>query len=174
MKTFLKHLLIDFTIVFGNIFLSHGMIWLGNNVIDFLHGIAMDPIKMDHLTILLMFALQISINILLYKTLLKKFFCSPNKKKPVFYLLLPITPYVIWTVVFQVSFLAGYMFSIETYLQLLISFMPLIPITLIPLVIAYCLCLYKYVGEAYYIYTLSFFGVTVIPITILLCVITLG
>lgn len=168
MKTFLKHLLIDFAIVFGNIFLSHGAIWLGYNVIIFLQ------IKMEHLMILLMFALQISINILLYKTLFKKFFSFAEQKKLVFYLLLPITPYVIWAVVFRVSFLAGYTFSIETYLQLLISFMPLIPITLIPLVIAYCLCLYKYVGEAYYVYTLSFFGVTVIPITILLCAITLG
>ena len=174
MKTFLKQLLLDFAIVFGNIFLSHGMIWLGNNVIMFLQRVVRNPIGMEWLTFLLMFALQISINILLYKTLLKKFFSSAEQKKPVLYWLLPITPYVIWAVAFRSSYSAGYTFSIETYLQILISFMPLILITLIPLVIAYCLCLYKYVGEAYYVYMLSFFGITVIPITILLCVITLG
>ncbi len=80
MKTFLKHLLLDFAIVFGNIFLSHGVIWLGNNVVNFLHGIVMNPIKMEHMTILLMCAMQILINILLYKTLLKKFFFHTKKK----------------------------------------------------------------------------------------------
>lgn len=171
MKTFLKHLLLDFAIVFGNIFLSHGVIWLGNNVVNFLHGIVMNPIKMEHMTILLMCAMQILINILLYKTLLKKFFFHAKKKKLTFYFLHPIIPYMIWIVVFNVSVFAGYTFSIETYIQLLISFMPLILITLIPFTIAYCLCFGKYIGEAYYVYMLSLFGVTVIPITIIVRVI---
>lgn len=174
MKTFLKHLLPDFVIVFGNIFLSHGLFFAWDGIINFLQGSGIDSDIIQPFTLLIMCTLQISINILLYKTLLKKFFEPPEQKKPALYFLLPIIPYVIWTVAFRVSVIAGYTYGIETYIRLLISFMPIILITLIPITIAYCLYFYKYIGEAYYVYMLSFFGVTVIPITITLCVITLG
>lgn len=174
MKTFTKHLLLDFVIVFGNIFLSHGIIWLGNTAVMFFQGIVERPLEMEHLTMILMCVLPIIINILLYKTLLKKVFLPAEHKKPALYVLLPVIPYIIWTVVFFVLEHAGYPFGIEPYIKLLNSFLPLILITVIPVTIAYCLYFRKYVGEAYYVYVLSFFGVTVIPVTILLCAMTLG
>lgn len=168
MKAFTKHLWLYFAVIFGNIFLSHGVVWLGYAALGLFYGAVKNPLPYaDHLMILLMCVLPIAINILLYRTLLKKVLAPAERKKAALYFPLPVIPFLIWAAVFRVSALAGYPFGIETYIRLLVSFLPLVLITLIPLVIAYCLYFYKYVGEAYFVYVLSFFGVTVIPITLI-------
>ncbi len=164
MKTFLKYLLIDFAAAIGNMLLSHGVIWLGNNMIMFLQGIVKNSIGMEHLTILLMFALQISINILLYKTLLKKIYSPPEQKNPLLYLLLPIIAIAIWICVFKLLLAIGYEFYFETYLGMLLSLLPLFLLVLFLVSIVYNLFLKKYVGEAYYVYILSILCIITVPI----------
>lgn len=161
MKTFLKHLTIDLVIVFGNTFLSYGLLFLWYIVVVLLQY------EMQHLTLLLMCALQIAINILLYKTLLKKFYGPAEQKKPAFYLLLPILTAAVWVGVFKLLEAVGYGFEldIDYYLWALISFMPLNLFTLLPPAIAYCLYFRKRVGEAYFVYMLSVFGVAIFPVT---------
>lgn len=80
MKTFLKHLLLDLAIVFGNMFLSHGLFWLSFVVDNLFRSIGISFDKVEHLTLFILYALQILINILLYKKLLKKVFLPLNKK----------------------------------------------------------------------------------------------
>lgn len=72
-----------------------------------------------------------------------------------------------WMIVFKIADLADYPFDLNTYGLFLLSFLPLILITLIPVEIAYRLFLYKYVGETYYVYVLAFYGITIIPAYIL-------
>lgn len=170
MKTFLKHLTIDLIIVFGNTFLSYGLLFLWYIVVVLLQY------EMQHLTLLLMCALQIAINILLYKTLLKKFYEPAEQKNPVLYLLLPIVTAALGVGMFRLLDAVGYEFDLNIYyyLRALINYLPVVLLTLLPPLIAYRLCFKKRVGEAYSVYTLSIFGVAMFPITILLCYANIG
>ncbi|MDE6030285.1 MAG: hypothetical protein K2G32_01525 [Oscillospiraceae bacterium] len=170
MKTFLKHLTIDLVIVFGNTFLSYGLLFLWYIVVVLLQY------EMQHLTLLLMCALQIAINILLYKTLLKKFYEPAEHKNPVLYLLLPIVTAAVGVGAFKLLDIVGYEFdlNIDYYLRALINYLPVVLLTLLPPLIAYRLCFKKSVGEAYCVNMLSVFGVAMFPITILLCYASMG
>ena len=81
MKTFLKHLLIDFAIVFGNMFLSHGLFELAFVVVNLFRSIRINFDIIEQLTLFILYAIQILINILLYKIVLKKSLFSPETKK---------------------------------------------------------------------------------------------
>lgn len=169
MKTFPKRLMRGITIVIANMLLAFGLFELASSIIGFLRDVGISSDKIQHLTLLILCALQISLNILLYKTFLKKYLEPAEQKKPALYLLLPVISCVIWIIMLYMSMFAGYFFSIETDIQLFIGFLPIVLSVLIPIAIAYHLFFYKYVGEAYFVYMLSVFGVTVIPITLLLC-----
>lgn len=80
MKTFLKHLLIDFAIVFGNMFLSHGLFGLTFVLVNLFRSIRVNFDIIEQLTLFILYAIQILINILLYKIVLKKSFLPRNKK----------------------------------------------------------------------------------------------
>lgn len=168
MKTFLKRLMRGVTIVIANMFLAYGLFELAGGIIQYLQDVGISSDKIQHLALLILCALQISINILLYKTLLKKFLESAPKKKPALYLLLPIISCMIWITMLYVSMFVGYFFSIETTFQLFIGFLPIVLSVLIPIAIAHYLYFYKYVGEAYFVYVFSAFFIMVIPITLIL------
>ena len=92
MKTFLKHLLIDFAIVFGNMFLSHGLFELAFVVVNLFRSIRINFDIIEQLTLFILYAIQILINILLYKIVLKKVFSPPKQKSLPAYFLLPKLP----------------------------------------------------------------------------------
>ncbi len=164
MKTFLKYLLIDFAAAIGNMLLSHGLFGLSFVVDDLFRSIGISSDIEEHLTLFILYALQISINILLYKTLLKKIYSPPEQKNPLLYLLLPIIAIAIWICVFKLLLAIGYEFYFETYLGMLLSLLPLFLLVLFLVSIVYNLFLKKYVGEAYYVYILSILCVITVPI----------
>ena len=168
MKTFLKRLMRGNSIIIGNMLLAYGLLELYSSIIEFLRNVGKSSDKIQHLTLLILCALQISINILLYKAFLKNFFELAEQKKLAFYFLLPVIPYVIWPVMLYASNFVGYTLNIETNIQLFIGFLPIVLSVLIPITIVYYLFFFKYVGEAYYIYMLSVFCIMVIPTTLLI------
>ncbi len=168
MKSFLKRLMRGVTIVIANMFLAYGLFELAGGIVKYLQNVGISSDKIQHLTLLILCVLQISVNILLYKTLLKKFLECASKKKPALYLLLPIISCMIWIIMFYVSMFVGYSFSIETNFQLFIGFLPIVLSVLIPNSIAHYLYFYKYVSEAYFAYILSVFFIMVIPTTLLI------
>lgn len=165
MKTFTKHLLLDFGVVFGNILLSLGIFALANVAHKVFEGIVDNVIQMEHMLFLLMGALFIAINILLYKFVLKKHFKPAENKNPTFYMLFPVILLVIWIAAF---FLAAF----RHFLWMLFPAVSLTALTL--LAAAYYGYFRRLVGESYYVYMTSFFGVTVIPGTVLLFAMGLG
>ncbi len=168
MKSFPKRLTRGVTIVIANILLAFGLFELAGGIIENLQDVGISSDKIQHLTLLIFCAVQISINILLYKKFLKKFLEPAEQKKPALYLLLPVISCVIWIIMLYVSMFAGYSFSIETDIQLFLGFLPIVLSVLIPISIAYYLYFYKYVGEAYFAYILSVFFIMVIPTTLLI------
>ncbi len=164
MKTFLKNFPINFAVIIGNVFLSHGLFWLFLVAVELFpnDGISFDIA--EYLTLFILYALQILINILLYKTLLKKFYSSPEQKSLPLYLLLPIIAATIWILVFKLLLAMGYEFDFGTYFELLVSFLPLLLLTLILVSIVYYLFFKNHVGEAYCTYILSVLCVITIPI----------
>lgn len=165
MKTFTKHLLLDFGVVFGNILLSLGIFGLTGVVIYFFQEIAENELQMEHTVFLLMGALFISINILLYKAVLKKHFKPAENKNLSFYILLPVILLVIWIAVFCLAAFWHFLWMLFPAVSL---------IALILLAAAYYGYFRRLVGESYYVYMTSFFGVTIIPGTVLLFAMGLG
>lgn len=164
MKTFPKYLPIDFAIVFGNMFLSHGLFWLSFVVVNLFRSIGINFDIVEHLTLFILYALQILINILLYKTFLKKFFSPPEQKSLPSYLLLPIVAVAIWFCVFKLLLTVEYEFDFETYLGMLFNLLPLFLPALFLVSIAYYLFFKKHVGEVYYAYMLSVLCIITVPL----------
>lgn len=167
MKTALKYLSVDLAVMLGNTFLSCFMLWLWQILIYLLRKINMGFDTMQHIVLLFVCVLQISINILLYKTLLKKFFEPSERKNLLLYLLLPIAIVVLWVGMFWLLFFVNYpidFYHMDFY-QAPIVFLPLVLLTLLPPLIVYRLGLKKRVGEAYCIYMLGIFGVLISPLT---------
>ncbi len=73
MKSFPKRLTRGVTIVIANILLAFGLFELAGGIIENLQDVGISSDKIQHLTLLIFCAVQISINILLYKKFLKKF-----------------------------------------------------------------------------------------------------
>ncbi len=169
MKTFLKFMPINFAIIIGNVLLSHGLFGLSFFVDDLFRSIGISSDIVEHLTLFVLYALQILINILLYKTLLKKIYSPPEQKSLPLYLLLPVIAAAIWVLVFKILLAMGYEFDFETYLGMLVSFLPLFLLTIILVSIIFYLFLKKYVGEIYYAYILSVLGVISVPIVFFFC-----
>ena len=169
MKTFTKHLLLDLGVVLGNILLSIGIIALTGVVIYFFQGIADNELQMEHTVFLLMGALFIAINILLYKAVFKKHFKPVEDKNPSFYILLPIVLFVIWIAAFFLSlfFCVSFLFAAFVFAALSLA-------ALILLTVAYCKHFKKFIGEAYYVYMISLYGVMIIPGFVVVLAIGLG
>lgn len=176
MKNVLKHLSVDLAVVLGNTFLSYFMIWFWYILIILLQKINMGFDTMQHITLLFVCALQIAINILLYKTLLKKFFEPAERRNLFLYLALPIAVAVLWVGMFRLLDAVDYDFdcNLDPYLGTLISFLPLVLLTLLLPLVVYRLGLKKRVGEAYCVYVLSVFGVLITPLTFLYFVFNIG
>ena len=164
MKTFLKHLLIDFAIVFGNMFLSHGLFWLSVVVVNLFRSIGINFDIIEHLTLFILYTLQILINILLYKTFLKKVFSPQEQKSLLSYLLLPIVAVAIWICVFKLLLTVEYDFDFETYLGMLFSLLPLFLPALFLISIVYHLFFKNHVGKVYYAYILCILCIITVPL----------
>ncbi|MDE7193766.1 MAG: hypothetical protein K2O14_07320 [Oscillospiraceae bacterium] len=131
---------------------------------------------MQVVTLVWVCALQIAINVLLYKTLLKKFFEPAERKNPFLYLALPIAVVVLWVGMFRLLDAVDYDFdcNLDPYFGTLISFLPLVLLTLLPPLAVYRLGLKKRVGEAYCANVLGVFGVLITPLTFLHIVFNIG
>lgn len=164
MKTFLKHLSIDYATIIGNMFLSHGLFGLFIVVVNLFRSIGINFDIVEHLTLFTLYALQMLMNILLYKTLLKKVYSPPEQKNLLLYSILPIVVAVIWILVFKILLAVEYEFNFETYFGMLVSLLPLFLLTLISVSIVYYSFFKKYVGEVYYTYILSVMCVATVPI----------
>ncbi len=162
-----KHLLIDSAVVIGNIFLSHGLLFLCVLLINACGSF--EEYLFEHYQQLLLIAfcaVQIAVNIVLYKTLLKRHFMPAERKITALYFLLPVIGCALWIASFHLWDAMDFSCSLEAYWETLTVFLPLILLTLIPLAVVYRLFFHKYIGEAYCVYLLSIFGVAIMPITI--------
>lgn len=175
MKKALKNLSVDLAVVLGNTFLSYFMIWFWYILVVFFQSIGSSDI-MQFITLFGVCALQISINILLYKTLLKKFFEPAERKNPFLYLALPIAVAALWELMLWLLPAVGYEFdiNIDFYFNAIISFLPLVLLTLLPPLIVYQLGFKKRVGEAYCVYVLGIFGVLMFPSTVVWSLVMCG
>lgn len=165
MKTFLKHLLIDFAIVFGNMFLSHGLFGLTFVLVNLFRSIRVNFDIIEQLTLFILYAIQILINILLYKIVLKKVFSPPKQKSLPAYFLLPIAAAAIWIGVLKLLLAIEYEFDFETYFGMMLSLLPLFLPAVILVSIIYHLLFKKHVGEVYYAYILSVWCIITVPLT---------
>lgn len=163
MKTFLKHLLIDFAIVFGNMFLSHVLFGLTFVLVNLFRSIRVNFDIIEQLTLFILYAIQILINILLYKIVLKKVFSPPKQKRLPAYFLLPIAAAAIWIGVLKLLLAIEYEF--ETYFGMMLSLLPLFLPAVILVSIIYHLLFKKHVGEVYYAYILSVWCIITVPLT---------
>lgn len=161
-----KHLFIDSAIVIGNIFLSHGLWFVYLQLIN-VCGRIENPFEYYQQLLLIAFcAVQIAVNIVLYKTMLKRHFKPAERKITALYFLLPVIGCALWISSFILYIEMGFASYLESYLEILVFFLPVILFTLITLAVIYRLFFRKYIGEAYCVYLLSTLGIVIIPITI--------
>ncbi len=165
-----KHILINSGIVVGNIFLSHGLFFVSIYFINIWDRFENQPMNYQQIVFAALDAVQIAVNIILYKTVLKRHFNPPDQRKTGFYFLLPVIGIALWN---GSMFLAAEIWDglntyDPTYADVLIFFLPVFLLTLIPLAVVYRLFFLKYVGEAYCTYMLSVLGVAIIPITFII------
>lgn len=162
----LKHLLIDSAVVIGNIFLSHGL-FFACFLLIVAFGRLENPFEYYQQLLLIAFcAVQIAVNIVLYKTMLKRHFKPAERKITALYFLLPVIGCALWISSFILYIEMGFASYLESYLEILVFFLPVILFTLITLAVIYRLFFRKYIGEAYCVYLLSTLGIAIIPITI--------
>lgn len=130
---------------------------------------------MELITLFWVCALQIAINILLYLPL-KKFFEPAERRNPFLYFMLPAVTVALWGVIPQLLYAFGYHFDFanDCFFMAVINFLPAVLLTLLPPLIVYRLCFKKRVGEAYCVYTLSFFGALMFPVSLVWCGISAG
>lgn len=170
MKTGFIHLLIDFAIVIGNIFLSHGLFFLFYQTVEIVGKFLSSFDYYQQLLLIIFCAVQIAINIVLYKTLLKRFFKPADNKKPALYYVLPVIGSALGIGSFQLFFyklwdVLDLLPENDSYLDYLKCYLPLTLLALILLAVIYRLFFHKYVGEGYCVYLLSIFGVSIAPVT---------
>ena len=152
----IKRLLINSGIVIGNIFLSHALFVLP---FEFLN---------DGFVFTLTFCtVMIAVNIILYKIMLKRLFKPVENRKTALYFLLPAIGCALWIGSMVLIDILGLGSYLNTYLEILIFFLPVFLLTLIPLAVVYRLFFRKYVSEAYCTYLLSVLGIAIIPITLI-------
>ncbi len=167
MASTVKRSVIGFCVAFGNMFLAHGLFFVFGVLCDFFRNIEQIPIE------ILLYALQLALNIALHFAVLKKQFQPVKERRPLFYILLAAAAGVVWTGAFFI-FMTLVLFDIievnlwENYTETLLGFLPLILLFTIPLSVIYYAIFRKRVGELYYFYTLSIMLVATVPMVFVL------
>ncbi len=164
MRTFLKYSPIYFAIVIGNMFLSHGLFGLFVIGVNLFRSLGINFDTLEHLTLFILYALQILTNILLYKALFIKVFSPPEQKSLPLYLLLPIVAVTIWICVFKLLLTIEYEFDFETYFGMMFSLLPLFLPALFLVSIVYHLFFKNHVGKVYYANILSVLCIFTVPL----------
>lgn len=164
MRTFLKHSPIYFAIVVGNMFLSHGLFGLFVIGVNLFRSFGITFDTLEHLTLFILCALQILLNIVLYKIFLKKVFSPPEQKSLPLYFLLPIVVATIWICVFKLLLTIEYEFDFETYVGMMFSLLPLFLLALFLVSIVYHMFFKNHVGKVYYAYILSVLCIFTVPL----------
>jgi len=168
----MKRSVIGFCLAFGNMFLAHGIDFALTALFDFLSNFG-NIVQMQIPTVILLYALQLALNIVLHFAVLKKQFQPVKERKPLFYFLLTVTVGAVWTGSFFI-FKALVLNDIievnlwENYPETLLGFLPLILMFTIPLSVIYYALFRKRVGELFYFYTLSISLIATMPIVLVL------
>ena len=137
--TSFKNILINIGIIVGNIFLSHGLFFVSIYFINIWDRFENPPMNYQQIVLAAFGAVQIAVNIILYKTLLKRHFNPPDQRKTGFYFLLPVIGLVLWngSMILKAEIGGGLNSYDPTYAEVLIFFLPVFLLTLIPLAIVY-------------------------------------
>lgn len=167
MTSAVKRSVIGFCVAFGNMFLAHGLFFVFSVIVHFFWNIEQIPI------IILLYALQLVLNIVLHFAILKKRFEPVKERNPLFYFLLTVTAGAVWTGAFFIFKALVWNDIIEVnlwdnYPETLLGFLPLILMFTIPLSVIYYTLFKKRVGELYYFYTLSIMLIATMPIVFIL------
>ena len=121
---------------------------------------------------LLLYVLQLVLNVVLHFTVLKKRFKPVKERNPLFYFLFTLTAGAVWTGAYfifikLVEFRIIEVNLLENYPETLLGFLPLIIMFTIPLTVLYYALFRKRVGELYYFYTLSISLIATIPLAVI-------
>lgn len=172
MTSTVKRFVIGFCVAFGNMFLAHGIVFVLTALFDFLSNFG-NIVRMQIPTVILFYALQLVLNIVLHFAVLKKQFQPVKEREPLFYFLLTVTAGAVWTGAFLIFKALVWNDIIEVnlwenYPETLLGFLPLILLFTIPLSVIYYTLFRKRVGELFYFYTLGIMLIGTVPIVFIL------
>ena len=164
MSTAVKRAVIGYCVAFGNMFLAHGLFFV-LIAIDVLINIE----ELQMLTLALLYALQLALNIVLHFTVLKKKFQPVKEREPLFYFLFTLTAGAVWTGAFFIYKELVWNDIIEVslwdnYPETLLGLLPLIAMFTIVFSVIFYTLFRKRVGELYHFYTLSIMLIGTVPI----------
>lgn len=167
MASTVKRSVIGFCVAFGNMFLAHGLFFVFYGIVQYFENIDQIPIM------ILLYTLQLILNIVLHFTVLKKQFQPVKEREPLFYFLLTVTAGAVWTGAFLIFKALVWNDIIEVnlwenYPETLLGFLPLILLFTIPLSVIYYTLFRKRVGELFYFYTLGIMLIGTVPIVFIL------
>lgn len=173
MASAVKRSVIGFCVAFGNMFLAHGIVFGLTVLFDFLSNFG-NTVRMQ-IPVILLYALQLALNIVLYFAVLKKQFEPVKERKPLFYFLLAVTAGAVWTGAYFI-FHALLEFNIiefdlaneAAYTGVLLGFLPMFLIFTVAFSVIYYTLFRKRVGELYYFYTLGISLAATIPAAVLI------
>ena len=168
MTSTVKRSVIGFCVAFGNMFLAHGLFFVLIAIV-FLTEIE----ELQMLSLILLYALQLALNIVLHFTVLKKKFQPVKEREPLFYFLFTLTASAVWTGAFFIykALVWNDIIDIslwENYPETLLSLLPLLLIFTIVFSVIYYALFRKRVGELYHFYALSIMLIGTVPIVFIL------
>ena len=168
----MKRSVIGFCVAFGNMFLAHGLFFVFYVIVQFFMDIDMDIEQIP--IMILLYALQLALNIVLHFTVLKKQFQPVKEREPLFYFLLTVTAGVVWTgayfifnALFEYDIIDSRLFG-NSYLEMMLGFQPLLMMFTIAFSVIYYTRFRKRVGELFYFYTFSIMLIGTVPMPVLL------
>lgn len=171
----IKRLLIKFGIVIGNIFLSYGLFFVWMGLCYLCRGLGDIFRGYQQFLLIVVCAVQIAVNVILYKKLLKRHFKPVEKRKTALYFLMPVIGCAFWIGSFALSTLLDLeLWEDSPYIGYLIFFLPTLLLALIPLAVVYRIFFRKNVSEANCTYLLSVLGIAIIPVTFTVLMIGTG
>ena len=168
MSSAVKRAVIGFCVAFGNMFFAHGLFFVFAAIV-----VLINIEELQMLTIALLYALQLALNIVLYFMVLKKKFQPVKEREPLFYFLFTLTAGAIWTgalFIFARLFVNDVIdFNLwDNYPETLLGLLPLIAMFTIMFSVIYYTLFRKRVGELYHFYTLGIMLIGTVPIVFLL------
>lgn len=174
MASAVKRPVIGFCVAFGIMFLAHGIVFGLTVLFDFLSNFG-NTVRMQ-IPVILLYALQLALNIVLYFAVLKKRFEPVKDRKPLFYFLLAAIAGAVWTGAYFIFMTLAWFDIIElnvreaNYPEMLLGFLPMFLIFTIAFSVIYYTLFRKRVGELFYFYMLGILLIITIPLVLFLVI----